>query len=445
MKYNYIVVGGGISGLYVAYRLLQLGKGPVLVIEQSDRLGGRVFTYTDSLMSVETGAGRFKATHHNVIQLLKELGLYSRATKNSDKVIHYRIDDSGVSRRLQSILDYDSTRSSVTPFDITLDAAFDSISGVSLPNVGIVARILAAGAIYSRAALQSMTFIDFAKQVVSAEDVDFLLGSFGYYSELVLMNAYDCMNLMMELNPDQAFFSLRGGLSLIIDELAGRIRSMGGTILLKKTVQRIHDKYIVSGKGIRGGAFEFSANGVVCAVTKNALDGIVGLRAIVPKGLLSAPLCRVYAKYSTKHLWFRGMSKMTVNNELRMVIPVSEKEGVIMITYTDNKFAKFWKRVLDKQGERGLELEIKRKMYEAIGIWIPDAEEIRLFYWDYGVGYWGVGINSDEVSDRITQPFPDKSLFICGENFSNRYQQWMEGALETGERVIDKIVGKGKI
>jgi len=36
----------------------------------------------------------------------------------------------------------------------------------------------------------------------------------------------------------------------------------------------------------------------------------------------------------------KGMPKLTTNNNLRMIIPISEKNGVIMISYTDNKFAK---------------------------------------------------------------------------------------------------------
>jgi hypothetical protein len=32
-----------------------------------------------------------------------------------------------------------------------------------------------------------------------------------------------------------------------------------------------------------------------------------------------------------------------------------------------------------------------------------------------------------------------KGIFVCGENFSENYQQWMEGSLETGARVVERI------
>ena len=117
-----------------------------------------------------------------------------------------------------------------------------------------------------------------------------------------------------------------------------------------------------------------------------------------------------------------------------------------MITYTDNRFADFWKGVFDRGGEAGLNRRIRVLIRAAVGMDIPDAEEIQLFYWRRGVGYWGVGIDSAEVSQKIIQPFYNsdsgaghKGLFVCGENFSERYQQWMEGALETGARVVRAI------
>jgi len=35
------------------------------------------------------------------------------------------------------------------------------------------------------------------------------------------------------------------------------------------------------------------------------------------------------------------------------------------------------------------------------------------------------------------KPIPEMDLFICGEHFSDKNQQWMEGALETSQKVLD--------
>jgi len=283
------------------------------------------------------------------------------------------------------------------------------------------------------------------------------LGSFGYYSELVLMNAHDCLRLMMELDPSNGFYSLKGGLSQVICGLEKRIRKLGGEILLRREVLGIkrmldgQEEYIVSGVGSRGGDFSYYSKRVVCAVTKVDLMRWALFRPLgsLLSGLVSAPLCRVYARYSVgrEGVWFKGLCKLTVNNELRMVIPISEREGVIMITYTDNRFADYWKGVWQRGGEAGLNRRIRVLIRDATGMDIPDAEEIRLFYWPRGVGYWGVGIDSAEVSQKMIQPLYNpsvgdghKGLFVCGENFSEHYQQWMEGALETGARVVERIL-----
>ena len=464
--YDCIVIGGGISGLYVAYKLLRSGLR-VLVLEKGYRLGGRVFTFHNG-MTVDTGAGRFSSSHPLFCNLLKELGLWRLRVKNGTSVAHCYIQD-GKSRVMTSIMDYDAMvlekgNGSKHVMNWSLDMGLDLVNrvrshGSTLPNVGLVARLLAAGALRTRESLIGQTFLEFAKSVLTADEVEFLLGSFGYYSELVLMNARDCLRLMMELDPSNGFYSLKGGLSQVIEELEKRIRGLGGEIVLRQEVLGIkalnkgeQEEYVVSGVGSRGGEFSYYSKRVVCAVTKVDLMRWALFRPLggLLSGLVSAPLCRVYARYPVGRggVWFKGLPRLTVNNELRMVIPISERDGVIMITYTDNRFADYWKGVWQRGGESGMNRRIKALIRDAIGMDIPDAEEIRMFYWRRGVGYWGVGIDSAEVSQKIIQPFYDlsgrggghKGLFVCGENFSERYQQWMEGSLETGARVVERIL-----
>ena len=100
--YDCIVIGGGISGLYVAYRLLRSGLR-VLVLEKGDRLGGRVFTFH----GFDAGAGRFSSSHTLFCGLLRELGLWGKRVKNGTSVAHCYIKD-GKTRVMSSIMDYDA-------------------------------------------------------------------------------------------------------------------------------------------------------------------------------------------------------------------------------------------------------------------------------------------------------------------------------------------------
>jgi monoamine oxidase len=465
MFYDYVIVGGGISGLYLAYELLKM-KGPckLILLEKGTRLGGRVFTYSDSYMTVDTGAGRFNEKHLLFMKLLKELGLDDKKIKNGNSAAHYYIDVHGNSHFMNSILDFGSTDSTTISTDSINtenlqfsrkgfiqpieDMTLDIWQGKEvLPNVGIIVRLIVASKLVSKTRLISMSFVTFAKTVLSKEELDFLLGSFGYYSELVLMNAYDCLHLIMELDPKNQFYSLSGGLSLVIRELEKRILKMGGILHTRKHVTHIHDIHIheisdsISAYEVSGKNFSYKGTHLICALTKQAISSLSFFRPILPliQKIKSAPLCRIYAKYpvSKKNgVWFRGLSKFTVNNELRMVIPISEKDGVIMIAYMDNKYAEFWQAIFEKGGEKGLHQELKRLISLTTNIDIPDAIEVRAFYWEYGVGYWGPGADSEKISELIAHPFADKKVYICNENFSSKFQQWMEGSLDSASRVL---------
>jgi hypothetical protein len=110
-----------------------------------------------------------------------------------------------------------------------------------------------------------------------------------------------------------------------------------------------------------------------------------------------------------------------------------------MISYTDNIFADFWHELYKESGVSGVNAELARLMKLSTGIDIPEPLETHVFYWKCGTGYWGVNADSDLLTQQFIQPYSDKNLFICGEHYSNIGQQWMEGAIETGNRVIQKM------
>src|SRR6185503_6371561 len=71
------VVGGGISGLVAAYRLRQL-LGPaarITLIEQTDRLGGKLRTVVLAGIRYDVGAEAFLNRRPEAVALATELGL----------------------------------------------------------------------------------------------------------------------------------------------------------------------------------------------------------------------------------------------------------------------------------------------------------------------------------------------------------------------------------
>ena len=68
------VVGGGISGLVAAYRLLQSGAD-VSLLEADDHVGGKIHTTPFAgLPAVDSGADAFLARIPHAVELCRELG-----------------------------------------------------------------------------------------------------------------------------------------------------------------------------------------------------------------------------------------------------------------------------------------------------------------------------------------------------------------------------------
>ncbi len=72
---NLIILGGGLSGLSLAYYLRDMPLS-VTILEASPRLGGRIYTVAGLLATpLELGATWFSDRHPNLLTLVEELGL----------------------------------------------------------------------------------------------------------------------------------------------------------------------------------------------------------------------------------------------------------------------------------------------------------------------------------------------------------------------------------
>lgn len=459
--YDVIILGGGIAGIYTAYKLNRCSPHlKILLLEKENYLGGRVFTVHEGELAFEAGAGRFADSHRYFMALLKELKLLGKMVENGTNVAFApahsggatfsSVDDAG---RFTDGFGFESN----PPPSLVNNMLTLALGPTTLPNAGLVARVVAASKLESRAYLQNQSFETYAKKVLTLREVDFIKQSFGYYSELVIMNAYDAIQLMTLLGPGNTFYSLKGGLSQVIDKM---VADMGDNvrILLQHGVKKIvhvdgpqKEFEIVSENKER--IIRYRGKKCVCALPKQALLALSIFNPI--KKLLHAveygSLCRIYCKFdvnkSTGEVWFHGLPKLTTNNRLRMVIPYNEKTGLIMLSYTDNKYADYWQRLYasgdsHKEGIRRVNHKLIEEIREVVGerVRIPMPKYTRICYWKHGVGYWGVGADSAAVSEKMIRPIDGVAdLYVCGENYSEKWQQWMEGALETSQRVLMSI------
>lgn len=78
---EYTIIGGGVSGLYAAYRLAQLeSTGKITIVEKLDRLGGRILTERIGDHILEYGPMRFEPElQKNLANLLLELDISTKS------------------------------------------------------------------------------------------------------------------------------------------------------------------------------------------------------------------------------------------------------------------------------------------------------------------------------------------------------------------------------
>ena len=458
--YDIVVIGGGIAGVYLTYKIHKKNsKVKVLLIEKENRLGGRVHTFTNNYMSVEAGAGRINGSHPHTMDLIRELGLTKKLHKIEGSVVFRPANFQGEIESSVSDSPNLSTKLAVGPFgplphrkQPIIDNIIDiSLGPKTLPNASLILYLVLASKTYSKQYLQNHTLAQFAQRVLDKEQVEFIKRSFGYYSELVIMNAYDAIKLLNALGPNNTFYALTGGLEQIIDKMVDSVeKNPNITILLQKEVSKIvyrGSSTTLIGSHLEPGFDVFISNKkyecqtCICAVPKNTLKKwniFKDIRPLLDK-VECGTLCRIYSQFDTNSVWFKDMDKFTTDNDLRMVIPVNSKEGIIMISYSDNIFADRWQKLYEKHGIRAVNTKLRDDILESTGKWIPVPKHTQVFYWDCGVGYWGVGADSSRVAEKMIQPFKNMPLYVCGENYSENGQQWIEGALETADSVLRQL------
>ena len=406
MIYDAIILGGGISGLYTAYKLLQ--KKPtmnILLLEKNDYYGGRIYTVQHKDLVFEAGAGRFNETHVLLHKLICELGLKSKITPIPSD-LHFVPSGS-----------YHPKYFNQDPFDI-------------------MTPVLQEAKKTPRQILRELKFIEFARRILHAIDIQFLEDAFGYHEQLMEMNAYDALKLFNKgMHTKHEFCILEGGMSQIIHKL---VKTLGHSVCKKNTyVSQItydqtnkHFEIEVEGK-----PGNFIARQCVAALPRPALESIPFFKSIrsLTNTIGCKTLCRIYARFDEKNIWFKHIPKATTNNKLRYIIPIDREKGLIMISYTDGKFARYWK---DKS-ETTMIKRLKTYIHQTFDFEIADPIYMKKCYWELGTAYWKPNVKSYEVARKMIQPMKCP-MYICGENYSTT-QGWMEGALETAEDVLDRM------
>jgi len=155
------------------------------------------------------------------------------------------------------------------------------------------------------------------------------------------------------------------------------------------------------------------------------------LKDKIYRSIEGQPFVRLYVKLNIP---IENYGKIIITgNPFQKIIEMNKDECIYMISYSDNKVANKWKNCTN----------IKKTVKQSIKrIFKIDVKVLKhkLIYWNLGTHYFKPLLK--EYKDRkefleIAQN-PIENLFVVGEGLS-RNQGWCEGAVESVEKIIDKI------
>jgi protoporphyrinogen oxidase len=404
--YDIVIIGGGISGVFLAYKLLATDL-KVILFEGDKNLGGRIETYSKGGSSFEAGAARLHSSHGKLISLIHDLDLRDDLVRLPEEIDY-------LLRKNKNNYPYQTKWSKLTP-ERLLKTSIDSKN------------------LFEEKELRGITFFQYLTLIYDHETACYIKDAFGYDSEFVDLNAESALS-MFEVDlfgGNNHYYLLKNGLSQLINKMKKAIL-MSGTIIKTGTpIKEITDTYVVTQKGEK-----FFFDHLICAVPHTSLkqfDYFKDLHLI--DSVKPIPLLRIYAKYPTKDLWFKNIKRTTTDNYIRQIIPIDYESGLIMISYTDGKNTEYWESY-SSLGEEYLIRALHKEIKELFGIEPPDPEFVSVHYWKDGFHLWKIGEESHKVSEEMLKPFKNKEVYVCGEAYSLK-QGWIEGALDTCYQLLN--------
>jgi len=416
-----IIIGGGIAGLYCAYKIKKSHPSKkILLLEANDHLGGRAGDVPFHGSSVEIGAGIGRVNKDKLLlKLLKELRIpYHEflATSQYASTIHpvSNVKEQFLFLKREYKADQDNNKTFKQYAKPKLDDEYGS---------GTYARfIVCAG------------YTDYENE--AAYDT---LHHYGFDDNYTSWKGFGLSwNQLIE-----KLASIIGSRHIKISSYVTSIKEklVGATIL-----QEVHCK---TGRGQVQGQVQghsthtYTCKHVVLATTIESVMKLLHNKELYQQ-IQGQHFLRIYGKFSKESNTIMKEKCQTVTivpGPIHKIIPMNKEKGVYMIAYTDNKGAK----TLEKYRRNTVKNRETLCRLLEIALDIPAntliLDDMVDFYWDVGTHYY------KPLKPVFHSTFPNRKDFIyeaqhpsdhvrvVGEMISLK-QGWVEGALESVEAII---------
>jgi hypothetical protein len=384
---DFAVVGGGISGVYTAWRLSSCRNAPrVALFESSQRLGGRIDSVPLPMAApgsgAELGAMRFMPFMAIVKNLLSYLGIGTEVFPCNDlRQMFLR----GVQIALDSKGFATNSPYRVAPGEPqNLFALAMNVLNGAVPNAQSLTpqqwRDVTKNGAFKDRALWRWGMQNVAEELIGNEAYDFLYDGLGLDSVLLGTNAAMGTRALAAPLPDYlagAVYRPVNGFGSLVAELENRLRSFPSCNVYKEhrlnSAARDRDSRIKLAFDAPAGHIEVSARKVVLALPRRAIE-LIDLKELFPRdhrhaersklreklgavdGIPSFKLCLVYEKPWWQNFtdasgvnqgWKNGYS--VTDLPLRQIFfgighgpDSAANERVLMASYSDSDAARYW-------------------------------------------------------------------------------------------------------
>lgn len=399
--YDYIIIGGGISGLYMNY-LLKNKK--TLLLEKNNYVGGRAIEEKFHNSKIKLGAGIGALHNKNLLYLLNKLK------------IKYKIYPSTINLAFNTKFDMKKAVNMIkTKYKLLKYNNNDDIYKLNVKQFIIK---------YFR----KKFFIEYDK---IAEYKDYHNSDLEYY-----IKYYDIKDhiptpyKLVSINWTELIKKLKNKLNKNKIKLNFEVTDIKYFSLQNESYYLINNKY--------------KTKNIISALTLHPLQNIINKTNFIKidynKYLGTVPFMRVYTYHKDGHNLDKVLQRYNiVDNELEKIIIMDEK--VLMFSYSDNKNAEFLYKSYNKNKNNFKNILIKL-LKDIIKTsekdFVIEIDDLKIAYWKEGIHYFKPqkNIKLKKIVKLLSNPHDN--FYVIGEMLSFK-QGWVEGCIESANRLFSLI------